>query len=293
MNRLWLFVAACVVPYVVLSAVTGADAQVFWKADRFPRVAYNAQDILAKNEETAGQESVSAVIYPFRSATVGTEVRGIVDLVNYQEGQQVPNGAVVAEISRRRYESIVGEFKSNLTAIERRLEQARKTVDMQNELYERRATTLYDVNKAEGELRILEARREEARFKLAQAELDLKACILKAPFSGRIAVLYREPFETADYLEKVFEIIDTDRVYARANWPESRLDEIAIGKKASFVYQDKTYRGVIEKISSLIEPTSKSKRIHLLLDNPEGLLQVGMSGRFVLEQEKRVSELSP
>jgi membrane fusion protein, multidrug efflux system len=164
---------------------------------------------------------------------------------------------------------------------------------VQDELFRKRATTYDEVLKARSQVEVLESRQDEALHKLKQAEINLKACILSAPFSGAIAVLYHQPFEMVDNLEKVFEIVDTSKVYARVNWPESRLKELGIGKKAVFQYAGETFDGVIEKISSLIDPASKSKRVHVLLDNAAGKLQVGMSGTLTLASPApaRVSSL--
>ncbi len=244
-------------------------------------------------ESTAGisdRRIIKAVIYPFQSATVGTEVRGIVEVINYKEGDRVKNGAVVAEISKPRYSAILGEFRSNYEAVTRALEKAREDLKIAEDLYKKRAINYQELAKARSEVLILEARQQEADFKVRQAELNLKACIIKAPFDGSVAVLYRDPFETADNLEKIFEIVDTSKVYARANWPEERLTEIALGKKGVFVYDGKEYPGVIAKISDLIDPASKSKRIHVLLDNPDGKLEVGMSGILKLTGEEKVSD---
>jgi membrane fusion protein, multidrug efflux system len=236
-----------------------------------------------------GPEVFNAVIYPFQSATVGTEVRGIVDLINVKEGDRVERGAVVSEISKARYEAVVGEFRGNYEAVARTLDRAREELAIQEETYEKRATTFDDLSKARSQVKVLDARKEEAEFKLRQAELNLKACVLSAPFSGLIGVLYHQPFEAVENLEKVFELVDTSKVYARVNWPESRLSELALGKKATFQYGGATWEGVIEKISSLIDPASKSKRVHVLIDNSNGKLQVGMSGTLTLSAPGRVS----
>lgn len=237
-------------------------------------------------------DKVNAVIYPFQSATMSTEVRGIVDLLNYQEGQAVKKGAVVAEVSKDRYTYILGEFKGNYDAVCRTLEQAREDVEVQESLYEKRATTYQDVLKARSEVRILEARKFEAENKMKQAELNVKACVIKAPFSGVIGVLYHEPYEAVDNLEKIFELVDTHQVYARANWPEKRLSEIAIGGKAIFSRGGKSHEGVIKKISQLIDPASRSKRIHVLLDNSRADLEVGMSGALKVIGSRKVTSLS-
>lgn len=226
------------------------------------------------------QQGIIAVVYPYQSATVGSPVRGVLNAINYKEGEKVKDGAVVAEVSKPRYSAILGEFRSNYEAVSRTLERARKELEIQEDLWEKRATTYDDLLRAQSQVSILESRKREAAFKMKQAEIDLDACVLNAPFSGSIAVLYRDPYETVDYLEKVFEIVDTSKVYARANWPEARLSEVKLGKKAMFNYKGKSYEGEIEKISTLIDPASKSKRVHVIIDNPDGELEVGMSGRL-------------
>jgi len=238
---------------------------------------------------TPRPDRINAVIYPVQSATIATEVRGLIDFIRFKEGEPVKQGDVISEISRARYEAIVGEFKGNFDAVARTLDRAKEEVTIQEELYAKRAGTLDDVSKAKAQVRVLEARKYEAEHKLKQADLNLQACIIRAPFSGNIAVLYHEPFEAVDNLEKLFGLVDTGKVYARVNWPESRLAEVAVGKKAQFQYDGKSYEGVIEKISSLIDPASKSKRVHVLIDNAAGKLQVGMSGSLQLIDAKKVS----
>jgi RND family efflux transporter MFP subunit len=237
-------------------------------------------------------DRVNAVIYPVQSATIGSEVRGILQAVNHREGQAVKQGEVLAEVSKPRYEAIVGEFRGNYVSIKESLERSREDLKTQEETYGNRASTYQQLIRAKYEVRVMEGKLEEAEHKLRQAELNLEACVLKAPFSGLIAVLYRDSHETVDYLEKVMEIVDTKKVYARVNWPEARLAELSIGSKVRFQREGKTYEGVVEKMSSLIDPGSKSKRIHILIDNPDQALQVGMSGTVTPDAATKKSSLS-
>jgi RND family efflux transporter MFP subunit len=290
MKGVWkvvIVLASCV---GCLAASHWVYGQAFWTTPSPMRLAATSeQPLVDADVNNRYPETLNAVIYPFQSATVGTEVRGIVDLINYKEGDRVARGSVVAEISRARYTAVVGEFRGNYEAIVRSLDRAREELAIQEQTYEKRASTFDDLSKARAQVRVLEARKEEAEFKLKQAELNLKSCVLTAPFSGLIGVLYHQPFETVDNLEKVYELVDTTKVYARVNWPESRLSEIALGKRAVFTYGGTDYEGAIEKVSSLIDPASKSKRVHVLIDNPDGKLQVGMSGALNLPSSKRSS----
>jgi RND family efflux transporter MFP subunit len=290
MKRSWkllVFVTCAASCLLILPQVFG---QVF-KDQSKPPLATTPAELAKPDADIAVSrpDTVTAVVYPFKSATVGSEVRGILDVINFKEGEPVKEGAVVAEVSKARYTAIVGEFHGNYEAVIRTLSRAREELAVQEELFEKRSNTLDDVQKARSQVTVLEARKEEAEFKLKQADLNLVACIIKAPFTGNIAVLYHEPFETVDNLEKVFGVIDTSKVYARANWPENRLSELAVGKKAVFRYGQNEFQGAIEKISSLIDPASKSKRVHVLIDNSDARLQVGMSGTLTLVDQKKVS----
>lgn len=283
MRKNWTLLA-CFLGLLVVVAQPRAYGQAFWTtAETTTQVASIAAqtgpdaDLLPRSPE-----ALTAVIYPFQSATMGSEVRGQLDAIKFKEGERVQHGAVVAEVSRERYEAIVGEFRGNYDAIVRSLSRARQELGVQEEIFRKRATTFDEVLKARSQVEVLESRQDEALNKLKQAEINLKACVLTAPFAGAIAVLYHQPFEMVDNLEKVFEIVDTSKVYARVNWPESRLKELALGKKTVFHYAGETFEGVIEKISSLIDPASKSKRIHVLIDNAAGKLQVGMSGTLTV-----------
>ncbi len=290
MKGVWKIAAVWVSCACFLIADHCVYGQVFWTASSPVLLAETSEEALPEGDMNVKYpEILNAVIYPYQSATVGSEVRGIVDVINYKEGDRVARGAVVAEISKARYSAIVGEFRGNYEAVARSLDRAREELTIQEETYEKRASTFDDVSKARAQVKILEARKEEAEFKLKQAELNLKACVVTAPFSGFIGVLYHQPYESVDNLEKIYELIDTSRVYARVNWPESRLSEVSPGKRAVFTYGGATYEGAIEKISSLIDPASKSKRVHVLIDNHEGKLQVGMSGALSLPSSKRTS----
>ena len=276
-------VVCCIVTISWLFCPSGGQAQAVSDTKQPSEVVTRAQDTSGySNTGSSDPQKISARIYSFQSANVGTEVRGIIHTLNYKEGESVAEGAIVAEISKARYAAILGEFRSNREAIERTLGQAKEDLKVQEELYAKRATTYHELVKARAQVQVLEARGREAKFKEKQAELNYKACVIKAPFSGSIGVLYRNANEPADNLEKLFLIVDTSKVYARANWPESRLNEPEIDKLAKFTYRGKTYQGKIAKISSLIDPAAKSKYVHVLIDNPQSELQVGMMGTITL-----------
>ena len=90
---------------------------------------------------------------------------------------------------------------------------------------------------------------------------------------------YKEAHEAVNQLDKLFRIVDTHKVYSVANVPENLLDRFTKGIPASFVDASGTkYLGSVEKIEPIICPESKTAKVHLLIQNPQSALKVGMTG---------------
>ena len=45
---------------------------------------------------------------------------------------------------------------------------------------------------------------------------------------------------------------------------------------------DKKFTGVVDKVGKLIDPKSRTKRVYLLIDNKDSLLEIGMTGSLKL-----------
>jgi cobalt-zinc-cadmium efflux system membrane fusion protein len=84
-------------------------------------------------------------------------------------------------------------------------------------------------------------------------------------------------------LEKVFALVDSSRVYAVAKIPEILISEFQKGTQAEFVLRpDASFAGVVDKVGKLIDPTSRTKKVYLLIDNADSQLEVGMTGTLKL-----------
>jgi multidrug resistance efflux pump len=154
---------------------------------------------------------------------------------------------------------------------------------VKTELFDLDALSRQDFIKAKSELEVIQYRVGEARKELDLALLDLECCKVRAPFTGHLAVRYKQPGEPAERLEKLFFLVDSSRVYAVANVPESLLYEFHKGTEAVYVYSSKKhYKGTVDRIGKLIDPKSRTKRVYLLIDNSEAGLEVGMTGSLQL-----------
>ncbi|MEW6349543.1 MAG: efflux RND transporter periplasmic adaptor subunit [Thermodesulfobacteriota bacterium] len=233
----------------------------------------------SRGKETLQETTAEAIIHPYRSASVGAEVGGVIEAIRFSEGDLVKKDQVVAEISKRRYQVLADKTADALKATELAHKRAVQDVAIRTELLSNNAVTRQEVLRAETEADIAAARVEEARKVLTLAQLNLEDCSLKAPFTGHLAVRYKQPFETVQRLEKVFALVDTSRVYAVASIPGEVASRIEKGTPA--VFEDgpaRSFQGTVDKVAKLTDPKTGTTRVYVLIDNPAGDVRVGMSG---------------
>jgi RND family efflux transporter MFP subunit len=245
-----------------------------------------AGELLENGDATQQDYPVQAtVINPYRSANVASEVSGIVEKINYEEGEFIEKGSIVAEISRTRYTLLMEKALEAVRGLELDLQRAKQEEKIKNELLTRDACTRQELLKSQADREIVETKLKEARKDLELAKLNLDSAILRAPYSGFMAFRFKQPHESVERLEKIFLIMDSARVYAVANVADNLLAQIKIGSEAQF--QDsrgRVFRGTIDKIAKQIDPKSRTKKVYLLIDNSRGELEVGMTGSLLISR---------
>jgi RND family efflux transporter MFP subunit len=221
----------------------------------------------------------AAIIQPYRAATIGTEVAGIIEAFKFEEGDLVKQGQVVAEISKKRYTANMEKSRDRVKSLDLALKRARREVQIKEQLMAKGATTTQELLKAKAQAEITESEIDEARQILKLTQLDLKSCEVKAPFTGYINLRHRQEHEPVERLQPLFDLVDSEKVYAVANVPEATLGLFAKGRSASFsAPSGKKYQGIVSKATKTIDPKSKTRKVFVLISNAKNELELGMSG---------------
>jgi RND family efflux transporter MFP subunit len=238
-----------------------------------------ANDTFARSTE--GIET--AVVHPFRSANVSAEIFGQISEILFEEGDPVQEGDVVAKIKPDRYETAFKKVTEKAQGIQMAVSISEEELKLKEEVLSFDATSRQDVLKTRQELEVKRQQSKETQEDLRLARMDLDACQVKAPFSGFVAVRYKQPFETVERNEKLFAIVDTSKVYAVANIPESLLPVFRRGAAVSFLHvAGQKYQGTVDRLGKLIDPKSRTTKIYVLIDNADGELEVGTTGSLDL-----------
>jgi RND family efflux transporter MFP subunit len=117
--------------------------------------------------------------------------------------------------------------------------------------------------------------------KLAQTALNEK--IIRSPLSGTVVKKYKEPGESVDRVDKLFDVVNIDKVYVQFYLDTKFMDKITVGAKVPVRFpalpSSQEYVGTVSFIDPRIDAASGLFRVKLLLDNPSHLIKAGMRGQ--------------
>ena len=221
----------------------------------------------------------AVIINPFRVAAVAGEVGGLVDAFHFELGDLVQHGQVVAEISGKRYRLVVKKARENVRALRVALDRARKDREIKARLFAMDVSSEQELGRAESDVEVVEHKVKEAEATLEQAELDVEACQVRAPFTGYLAARHKEPHEAVAPLDKLFTLVDNAKVFAVAYVPETKMGHFSKGKEAVFVETSgRQFRGQVQRVEPIIDPKTDTRKVFVLIDNAQHPLEIGMSG---------------
>jgi len=256
------------------------------------RVKLSADVIANANIRTAkvGRETLAATLTlpgeiladPDRSARISSPVAGRVETVSFREGAMVKKGDVLALVRVPE----LGNVRSAQTAATAKAKAARSNATRLQSLLNDRLTSEQSYRDAVAQAEALEA---EARS-LGEQLTGLGAgpsggaaflLALRAPISG--VVLARDAVVgqpiTPD--KTLGSLADLSRVWFLGRIFEKDLASLRGGAPAEVglnAYPERHFDGSVEYIGQQIDPAARTLTARIGLDNPEGLLRIGLFG---------------
>jgi len=225
------------------------------------------------------------------------EVPGIINSINYREGERYEEGALLISLKQDdillRLKRAQTEHKKAKTA----LAMAQEKIDEHEKLFAIGAIPELTLNKVKLE-------HDSAKYDVDVAHLELKAnestlekSNLYAPTDGMIGELNIEEGEIVTPNTLVGSHIQVDYVQAEFGVVEREMNKISLGQKAKIytdAYPDQTFEGTIENISPVVAGASRTATARIRIENPEGELLPGMFARIrVLLYSKRNALVIP
>lgn len=207
---------------------------------------------------------MSGTIEAEHSTALSFAVPGTVEQVLIDVGQSVKRGQVVARLTPTSYEAALGIAKAQKVRAE---DLARRLEPMHQH------GTVPEVKWVEAQTAL-----ESAQNAVEIGRKNLNDTALRAPEDGVIARRNVEPGANVAPGVPAFELVQTRVVYAVAPVPEDHIAQVRVGQAARVTVGalGREFTGNIYEVGVIANPLTRTYPVKITLENPDGVLKVGM-----------------
>lgn len=214
-----------------------------------------------------------------RRTTLTAQVEGTVQDVPVRENVGVAAGAVLLQIDTTEYALGVAQARADLLAAET---DYRQQILFDDEIEDQAV-------RSERE-RIARTRSglDQAEVRLRQAQLQLERAVVRAPFGGRVADLLVVPGQFVSAGTDLLTIVDLNPIKVEVHVLEAELGFLSEGRGATVTFAafpGEVFAGRIATINPVVDPETRTGRVTVLLDNPNGRIKPGMYAEISLDAE--------
>lgn len=230
--------------------------------------------------------NASGKIYPEVEVKLSPDISGEIVELNVEEGESVKKGQVLARIygdiyatQRDQAAAIVSQQQAQLAnaaaslgALRAQLDQAKKTYDMQKQLFDDKVISRNEFNTADAAyktaqanlkaaeqgLKGSEASIQSAKAGLAKANKDISRATLEAPMDGVISLLSVKEGERVVGSSmmagtEMMRIADMRKIEVRVDVGENDIPKVNLGDSALIevdAFNNRKFRGVVTQIAT-------------------------------------------
>jgi len=194
----------------------------------------------------------------YREMDLKFEVNGIIDSINFREGERIREGDIIASLDQ--YDSLL------------KLKYAKIELDKNKKLFELGS--------------IIKIRLDQAELEYESAKSDLDKTYLYAPRDGVLGTRDAEVGEFATSNDKIVTLIDDSDVFVEIGVIERDIGRVKVGQKAKiFVdpYPDTEFKGKLDNVSPVVEGRSRTQTSKIRINNSKRLLLPGMFARVLID----------
>jgi len=225
---------------------------------------------------------------------VNSMVSGIISDVKVMLGDYVKAGQTLAVV---RSSEIAG-YSNDLVNAETNLRLAQTNLQKTRDLYKSGLASMTDSLNAE-----ISVQQAKSELNRVHAVLNINGAgsqgdfVVKAPISGFIVQksAINNMAMRADNSTSLFTISDLKTVWIQANVYESNISLIHQGENVdvtTLAYPGRVFRGRIDKVMNVLDPSSKVMKVRVVLPNPDYVLKPEMYASITVADKENVKSLS-
>ena len=217
----------------------------------------------------------SGEVKAWKRVKMSFDIGGKIDHFYFDEGQKVKKGDLLAELEQDDYKAL-----RNLSHAQ--WEKAKRDYERNRRLWE------------EGSLREQLVQDAHTAFKAASAaldtaELNLKHCLLYAPFSSHVAFRFGEEKEMAAGGQTVFTLMNLSRIIIEVGVAEKSIKKIKKGQKVNIILDalpERIFPGEVTQVAVSSLPNIPLFKVEITAQNPDLIIKPGMTALSTIMTDK-------
>lgn len=263
-------------------------------ADKIFEFAKN--DIAAVSTQNLGLViPISGSVRPVVQAMVKSKVAGEVSKVFVREGERVVAGQVLVSIDTADLKARNDAQRAMVAESKAKLDMATKNEGNNRALLAKNFISQNAFDGVANSMQIAEANHQSTLAQAAITQRALADAQIKAPFAGIIAKRAVNIGEKITADAPVMHVVDLSRMELEAPVPVGDIPSIKVGQEIAFKvdgFQDRAFKGKVERINPSTEAGSRSISIFVTLPNEDGALKGGMFANGTLAAVSRTAVTS-
>jgi len=210
------------------------------------------------------------------------EINGVVDSIEFKEGDLVSEGQVLATLQDRDARLRVEYAESKLRTAQAQLKLAQKRMSINDQLYRLGAIIRPKLEESQIEVEQAQAQVETAQKEMELAEAESGKTALKAPIEG---VMGTREMNVGEYVTPqaiVATLLDVRDVLIELGIIERDIERIKLGQRVKVSVDslpNAVFEGKIDNLAPLVEGKSRTLTAKVRVENPQGQLLPGMFAR--------------
>lgn len=271
----------------IVTAIAGLGAGCAKATSDTPIVPVHTAEVTTI--DTGSTNIYSANIQPYQQVDLSFQSNGYIVSIkqvrdadghirNVDQGDYVTQGTVLAVVQKDQYQQKLDQAKSSLAKSNAEHERAKLSFDRMTVLYKAGAATQPDYDDARAQEQSTQAAVDNANAQIAEAQLALSYCDLRAPFDSWVLKRNIDLGTLVGPATNGFGLADTRTVKAVFGVPDTAIGRIKLGSPQTVTTEalPNPFSGHVTAISAAADPKSRVYSVEVRIDNPKNLLKAGM-----------------
>lgn len=226
-------------------------------------------------------------VQPFVTVSVKSRVDGQLIMVGFKEGDTVNAGQIIFQIDPRPFQVALQQAQATLAHDEAELDNLQKLLDRYTPLTSKGYVTKQDYDQATDNVKAQAAVILADKAAIANAQLNLDYCTIRAPISGRTGVLLvnrgnlikatdTNPLVVINQISPIYIVFSLPQHYLTAVQQELPKDASLLPVTITVKNPEVTYQAFLSFIDNTVDTTTGMIQMKALFDNKNNELWPGL-----------------